>query len=77
MARAAPRKATNLTLDISLIGSAKELGVNISQAAEEGIQRAVSQARADRWKRDNDAALQSSNQYVEENGLPLEAKRLF
>jgi antitoxin CcdA len=77
MARVHARKATNLTIDITLVGSAKELGVNISQAAEEGIRRAVSQARAERWKLENRAALNSSNDFVDEHGLPLEARRLF
>ncbi|MEE4014790.1 type II toxin-antitoxin system CcdA family antitoxin [Roseibium sp. FZY0029] len=77
MARVHPRKATNLTIDMSLVGSAKELGVNISQAAEEGIRRAVSQARAERWKQENQAALNSSNDFVDQHGLPLETSRLF
>ncbi|TYC69112.1 post-segregation antitoxin CcdA [Stappia sp. BW2] len=77
MARVHARKATNLTIDMSLVGSAKDLGVNISQAAEEGIRRAVSQARADRWKQENQAALNSSNDFVDQHGLPLETSRLF
>jgi antitoxin CcdA len=62
---------------MSLVGSAKDLGVNISQAAEEGIRRAVSQARAERWKQENQAALNSSNDFVDQHGLPLETSRLF
>ncbi|EAV41487.1 hypothetical protein SIAM614_30291 [Stappia aggregata IAM 12614] len=62
---------------MSLVGSAKELGVNISQAAEEGIRRAVSEARAERWKQENQAALNSSNDFVDQHGLPLETSRLF
>ncbi|MGX1500379.1 type II toxin-antitoxin system CcdA family antitoxin [Roseibium aggregatum] len=77
MARVHARKATNLTIDMSLVGSAKELGVNISQAAEEGIRRAVSEARAERWKQENQAALNSSNDFVDQHGLPLETSRLF
>lgn len=77
MAQATARKSTNLTIDASLVRSAKELGINISQAAEEGIRSAVSRTLADQWKLENQAALKSSNTFVEENGLPLEKNRLF
>ncbi len=77
MPQMSPRKATNLTLDATLVGSARELGVNLSQAAEDGIRRAVAQARADHWRLENHAALDSSNEFVEANGLPLEKWRLF
>ncbi|MEP3047172.1 MAG: type II toxin-antitoxin system CcdA family antitoxin [Roseibium sp.] len=71
------RKSTNLTIDASLIGSAKELGINISQAAEDGIRSAVSKTLAEHWKLDNQEALDSSNAFVDEHGLPLATSRLF
>ncbi|PIO96633.1 post-segregation antitoxin CcdA [Pleomorphomonas carboxyditropha] len=71
------RKATNLSLDADLVRQARALGVNISQAAEAGVRRAVAEARAEQWRRDNAAALASSNRWVEENGLPLERHRQF
>ncbi|MEP3427974.1 MAG: type II toxin-antitoxin system CcdA family antitoxin [Hyphomicrobiales bacterium] len=71
------RKSTNLTIDASLVGSAKELGINISKAAEDGIRSAVSRTLADRWKLENQEALDSSNAFVEEQGLPLANSRLF
>ncbi|MES0884284.1 type II toxin-antitoxin system CcdA family antitoxin [Roseibium sp. SCP14] len=77
MAHAAARKSTNLTIDASLVRSAKELGINISQAAEEGIRSTVLKTLADQWKLENQAALRSSNAFVEEHGLPLEKNRLF
>ena len=37
----------------------------------------VSQRRAERWRAENRAALESSNAYVEANGLPLARYRGF
>lgn len=74
---AQPKKATNLTLDSSLIKEARTLDVNLSRAAEEGLREAVRQARADRWRVENAEALASSNSWVEQHGLPLARYRAF
>ena len=72
-----PRKPTNLSLDVSLLAEAKELKVNLSRAAEDGVRSAVVAAKAARWKAENKAALESSNAYVVDHGLPLEPYRQF
>lgn len=77
MAQSPARKPTNLTIDAQLVTSAKTFGINISQAAEDGIRSAVSKAMADQWKLQNRHALKSSNTFIEENGLPLADRRLF
>lgn len=71
------KKPTNLSLDQNLIKEARELGVNLSQAAEGGVREAVSNAKAEQWKRENAEAIESSNAWVEKNGLPLEKYRQF
>jgi len=71
------RKATNISLDPNLLNEAKSLGINISKASEDGVQRAISKLKAAQWKEENAAALQSSNEWVERNGLPLENFRKF
>jgi antitoxin CcdA len=71
------RKPTNLSLDASLLAEAKALKVNLSRAAEDGVRSAVSHAKAAQWKSENTSALKSSNDYVEEHGLPLETYRQF
>jgi antitoxin CcdA len=68
---------TNVTLDASLVAEARELGVNISQASAAGLERAVANARAERWLEENRSALQASNAYVEAHGLPLKSMRRF
>jgi antitoxin CcdA len=77
IARRHKRVATNVSLDSALVAEARQLGVNISRASAEGLESAVAQARAERWSRENEAALESSNVYVDAHGLPLKAMRQF
>jgi len=71
------RRATNITVDAALLDSARALKINVSQAAEAGLARAVAQRQAQLWLQDNEAALDSSNAYVEAHGLPLARFRAF
>jgi len=71
------RRATNVTLDAVLLERAMSLNINISQASEEGLSRAVAAKQAAMWLQDNQAALDSSNAYVEKHGLPLAKHRNF
>ncbi len=75
--QAPAKKPTNLTLDPSLLNEARALGVNLSQAAEAGLRRAVADAKAEAWKRENAEALASSNAWADANGLPLDQYRQF
>ncbi len=72
-----PRRATNVSLDATLLSEAKALQINVSQAAETGLAYAVAARRAEIWKAENRAALDSSNAYVDQNGLPLAHHRNF
>jgi len=71
------RKSTNLSLDADLLQEAKNLKVNLSRSAEEGVRRAVAKAKADEWLAENAEAIESSNRWVEEHGLPLAKYRMF
>ncbi|GLS30430.1 antitoxin CcdA [Mesorhizobium albiziae] len=77
MSAQSQRKPTNMSIDSNLIAEAKELEVNISRAAEAGIAKAVADEKARRWLEENKEAIESSNRYVEENGLPLAKYRPF
>lgn len=72
-----PRKATNLSLDPVLLAEARALGLNVSRAAEAGLAAAVRAARTETWRRENAAALASSNAFTQAHGLPLERHRPF
>ncbi len=73
----AGRRSANLTIDAAVLAKAKALGVNISRAAEQGVATAVAQARAAQWRKDNAAAINGWNDYVERHGLPLAKYRQF
>jgi antitoxin CcdA len=73
----APKKTTSVSVAEALLAEAKVLGINVSQAAEEGLAKAVSTKRAEQWIQENWDAIQSSNEYVEKHGLPLAKYRMF
>lgn len=71
------RKATNVSLNVELVAEARELGINLSQACERGLAETLAEERAAQWLAENREALESSNAWVEANGLPLAKHRLF
>ncbi|MDB5704817.1 MAG: Post-segregation antitoxin (ccd killing mechanism protein) encoded by the plasmid [Sphingomonas bacterium] len=76
-ARTPIRRAANISLDSALIDDAKELGINISRACEEGLAKQIAEERGRRWLEENRAAIESSNAWVAEHGLPLAKYRQF
>jgi antitoxin CcdA len=72
-----PRKATNVSINEALLVEAKALKINVSKAAESGLLLALAEKRAELWLVENRAALDSSNAYVEQHGLPLAQYREF
>lgn len=73
----ATKKATNVSLAEPLLAEARALRINVSQAAEAGLARAVAQKRAEQWVEENMEAFASSNTYVDNCGLPLAKYRMF
>jgi antitoxin CcdA len=71
------RRATNVSINVQLLAEARALEVNISRAAEQGLVRAIAERRAALWLEENQAALESSNAFVEQHGLPLAQYRGF
>ena len=72
-----PKRATNVSLAEPLLAEAKQLRINISQAAEAGVARAVAEKRAELWVAENQKAFECWNAYGEKNGLPLGKYRSF
>ena len=75
--REARARPANTTLDAALVAEAKALGVNISLASAQGLEAAVKRARREQWLAKNADALESSNRWIEANGLPLPGHRAF
>lgn len=74
---APPKRPTNVSLAENLLAEAADLGINVSQAAEAGLAKAVADKRAEVWMEQNADAIASSNEYVEKHGLPLPQFRNF
>ncbi|MEX3949824.1 type II toxin-antitoxin system CcdA family antitoxin [Paraburkholderia sp. EG287B] len=70
------KKSMTVSLAGSLLAEAKALGVDVSQAAEAGLARAIADRRAELWLKENADAIAYSNAYVEEHGLPLGEYRM-
>ncbi len=73
----ATRRATNVTLPVALLSEARALGLNVSQACEQGLKAEIARSRGAQWLVENRDALVSSNDYVERHGLPLAEFRQF
>ena len=74
---AAPKKTTSVSLAEPLLTQAKALGINVSQAAEEGVAVAVARRRREQWLQENAAAIESYNEFIETHGMVLDNHRLF
>lgn len=76
-AKPSRRQRSSFTAAPELLAEARALGVNVSRAAEAGIEAEVKKARWAQWRAENAEAIQSWNRYVEEHGLPLAKYRRF
>jgi antitoxin CcdA len=71
------RKSANLSLDSNLVSQARDLKINLSRAAEDGIGRAVKAEQERLWRLENAEAIRLENEYVEKHGLRLAKYRQF
>jgi antitoxin CcdA len=65
------RRSVNLTIREDVMDAARALDLNASRAAEAGIIEAIRQARAEAWRRENEAAIEAHNARVEKDGVLL------
>ena len=71
------RKSVNLSIDSELVANAKAMGINLSQTCEAALSAALKKEREEQWIKENWDAIQSTNAWVEKNGLPLAKYRVF
>jgi len=71
------KKSTSMTLDRSVLDEARQLGVNISRAAEGGVIAAIRAERARIWRQQNAGAIADYNAMIEKSGVPLAEFRKF
>lgn len=77
MTRSTARRPTNLSIDGDLLSQARDLEINVSRAAEEGIAQAIKAEREKLWRIENAKAIADANALVEKRGLPLGKHRQF
>lgn len=70
--KAARRRLVSLSIRADVIGAARALGVDASQAAETGIVDAVRRARETAWLEANREAIAKHAAWLDEHGMPLE-----
>lgn len=63
------RRPVNLTVNEDILKEAKELKLNTSQAAEDGIATAVKKAKETAWLEENRTGIEAHNKRVREHGL--------
>ena len=74
---AAPKKATNLSLNSDLLEKARGLKVNLSATLEQALSNKLKSVEAEKWKRENKAAVEAYNEFVAENGCLSDEYREF
>jgi antitoxin CcdA len=67
----------NITLSADVLGEAKALGNNLSQACEPFLREWVGKERECRWLEANAEFIAAYNRSVETEGLPLDEWRGF
>jgi antitoxin CcdA len=71
------KKATNLSVDDTLLEQARHFGLNLSQVFEAGLTEAIRQRQREEWLQKNRAALDAYNEHVEEHGVFSDGLRSF
>ncbi|NYZ17614.1 type II toxin-antitoxin system CcdA family antitoxin [Azospirillum sp. RWY-5-1] len=68
----AKKRPTNVSLNEDLLAKAKEMGINISAAAEDGLAKRVQQEYERQMKSRIDRAMDWRNSYYRDDGHPAD-----
>lgn len=71
------KRATNVTVDAALLDEARGLNIDLSATFEASLFEAVRKEKSAQWLEDNRSALAAYNEWVQQNGLPLDKYRQF
>ncbi|MEM9278004.1 MAG: type II toxin-antitoxin system CcdA family antitoxin [Pseudomonadota bacterium] len=71
------QRTQHLILNEEFTTEVEPLKINQSKAEEIALRKAVVDAKSEQWKKENRKAMESTNQWVEENGLPFTKYRQF
>lgn len=70
-----PKKATNLSLNTSLLDAARQLGLNLSQTVNALLADEVRRRYWTQWNEDNQEAISAYNDRIAKHGLALSKYR--
>ena len=73
----APKKPTNVSINSDLLAQARSLKINLSATLENALTEQVNHLQREKWKRENQAAIEAYNQLVEEQGTFSDGLRSF
>lgn len=73
----APKRATNLSLNVKVLEAAKEMGMNISQTVNGLLADEVKRRYWEQWNVRNKDAVDAYNARIAKYGLPLAKYRSF
>ncbi|MET3998623.1 type II toxin-antitoxin system CcdA family antitoxin [Marinobacterium sp. MBR-109] len=65
---AAPKKATNLSINSDLLRKTRELNINLSATLEQALREELSKRKATQWVEENRTAIQRYNDFVGQHG---------
>ena len=74
---AAPRKATNVTVNTDLLRQAREAGLNLSGLLEERLVEALRERRSEQWLAENGEGIADYNDRVRQTGVFSDGLRRF
>lgn len=66
------RRPVNLTIREDILKDARDLNLNASKAAEQGIAQAIKEAREYAWLNENKEAIEAHNNRIAKNGVLLQ-----
>jgi antitoxin CcdA len=73
----APKKPTNVSINSDLLLQARSLKINLSATLESALIQIVNDKQRELWREENQKAIASYNQMVEEHGTFSDDLRAF
>jgi len=73
----APKKPTNVSINSDLLSQARSLKINLSATLESALIEIVNDKQRELWREENQQAIASYNQLVEEHGTFSDDLRAF
>ena len=71
----AKKRAVNVSIRADLVDEAKAFKTNISAVLERALEEEHRERRREKWRAENREAIETWNNWVEENGVPFDELR--